>query len=90
MDLDTKIIAVFCRIDDALKRLFQGQRLVKSRTVIPSKTCAMAPLRSQLDYRPIGSRTGEQSISPADLLRFQGAPPLAGVEASAWPRPRTS
>ena len=27
MDLDTKIIAVFCRIDDALKRLFQGQRL---------------------------------------------------------------
>ena len=30
MDLDTKIIAVFCRIDDALKSLFQGQRLRKS------------------------------------------------------------
>ena len=30
MDLDTKIIAVFCRIDDALKRLFQGQRLRRS------------------------------------------------------------
>lgn len=27
MDLDTKIIAVFCRVDDALKTLFQGQRL---------------------------------------------------------------
>ena len=30
MDLDTKIIAVFCRIDDALKHLFQGQRLRRS------------------------------------------------------------
>ena len=27
MDLDTQIITVFCRIDDTLKRLFQGQRL---------------------------------------------------------------
>lgn len=30
MDLDTKIIAVFCRIDDALKRLFPGKRLRRS------------------------------------------------------------
>ena len=30
MDLDTKIIAVFCRIDDALKHLFQGQWLRRS------------------------------------------------------------
>ena len=30
MNLDTKIIAVFCRVDDALKRLFQGQRLRRS------------------------------------------------------------
>ena len=30
MDLDTQIITVFCRIDDALKRLFQGQRLRRS------------------------------------------------------------
>ena len=30
MDLDTKIIAVFCRIDDAVKHLFQGQRLRRS------------------------------------------------------------
>ncbi len=27
MDLDSYIIAVFCRIDDALKSLFQGKRL---------------------------------------------------------------
>ena len=27
MDLDTRIITVFCRMDDALKSLFQGQRL---------------------------------------------------------------
>ena len=27
MDLDTQIIAVFCRVDDALKSLFQEQRL---------------------------------------------------------------
>ena len=30
MDLGTKIIAVFCRIDDALQSLFQGQRLRRS------------------------------------------------------------
>lgn len=30
MNLDTKMIAVFCRIDDALKRLFLGQRLRRS------------------------------------------------------------
>ena len=30
MDLDAKIIAVFCRIDDALQSLFQRQRLRRS------------------------------------------------------------
>ena len=30
MDLDTHIITVVCRIDDALKHLFTGQRLHRS------------------------------------------------------------
>ena len=30
MDLDTQIITVFCRIDDALKRLLRGKRLRRS------------------------------------------------------------
>ena len=30
MDLDTQIITVFCRMDDAMERLSQGQRLRRS------------------------------------------------------------
>ena len=76
MDLDTQIITVFCRIDDALKRLLRGKRLRRSG---PQAALSDAEV---LTIEAVGEFLGLSQ----DLASTATSDSITAISFQQWPR----